>query len=56
MIMQENATIDNDKQTFETIPQPPTKLLVGNLLELVGRDSDAGYHEVGTGIWTDYAA
>jgi cytochrome P450 / NADPH-cytochrome P450 reductase len=36
MIVKENTTLDNDKKTFEAIPQPPTKILVGNLLDLVG--------------------
>ncbi len=35
MAVKENTTIYNDK-VFETLPQPPTKLLVGNLMELVG--------------------
>ncbi|HEY5002651.1 MAG TPA: hypothetical protein VII61_05835, partial [Ktedonobacteraceae bacterium] len=37
MIVKENTTLDKDKKEFETIPQPPTKMLVGNLLDVMGR-------------------
>jgi cytochrome P450/NADPH-cytochrome P450 reductase len=36
MLVKDNTTLDNDKKTFEAIPQPPTKMLVGNLLDVMG--------------------
>lgn len=36
MIVKDSTMVDNDENRLEAIPQPPTKMLVGNLLDVMG--------------------